>query len=428
MFDARWPMKGLLDWQSPRCATSHVGLTCLRRFPPASRALARAERNVMRQGKQLKFDRLYCCYFTVMFLLTAITAVEGCQAREAFGEVRVLKTFALGKGDAVLCYDQEPAFLFASTESDGPNSVRLFSLDGGQREIARITGKIVPSSLSCSDDGKVVAFVGGNAAKANLSLFIVRDGATSEYRLDRWSSKYPIEGTHSLLSEDGQAIALPSSPVHVSGPDVLRNMKLFVYADGKTFFSGELLIHDQEELVEALSFQNGSWDRKFAIAKESGTFIREAGRCADRTIALFAENESDKPGQIYDISSGRLEKPAWFSGSNFSKKTREHGSGITPGSNFNHCVYAVQRWASTHFDLQAVVVFDSAGVGFFVPKGPTVGNQGATLAQHQISIAKDGCHLLASTYIRQPRSYEELESEGVQVILAHLRSNSKSCQ
>jgi len=378
---------------------------------------------------QISSSRASISFARAAFLLSIILNSLFCVpsfAKVTADVAKLVRAFDLGKGDVALCYDQKPAFVFAPTDIDGTHAIKIVSFDGEEREIFRVSGKIISSTLSCSDDGKVIAFVRSNASSGDYALTIIGEGTVSEYRMANWTLGYPIEGGRSLLSEDGHGVALPSPPEHVSGPDIISDMRLFVYSEGKTFFSGDLLIHDHGKQIEGLSFTKGKWDRKFVIGKDPSLFLEHAGGCLGRTIALAAFNESNESSKIYDLSSGKFQKPVWLKKPGFSGSV---GSDLVAGAGYDRCVYAVQgRGRLTNYVKGFAVVDRTGVVSFAVPNGLASQKTNYSLANFHIAIAKDGCHVLASIFEHQPKSDEDLLGIPTRVIVLRRPASSLLCQ
>ena len=364
----------------------------------------------------------------IFFLHVLICGSLGVAAN-ATESVRLFKQFDLGNGDVVLCYDKDPAFVFAPTDSHTTSSIKLVSFDGAQKEILKVAGGVLPDSLSCSDDGKTIAFVRKNEASQDYGLFIIKEGVVSEYRLSFWADEYPIEGTRSLLSEDGHGIALPGNPSHVGGPDVIGDMSLFVYENGKPFFVNNGMLFDHGKALESLSFDGKAWQRTFIIEKDPSVFLEQAGLCLDRTIALATADEAEKPGKLYDLTSGGFQKPAWLDSSHLVARAMRFGSGLVAASGYNRCLYLVERWATKHFDLKGLAAVERAGVSVFaVPKGLSGNGEETTLASRRIGLTKDGCYVLASTYVRQPQTNQDWHDAATHAVVLQLRGSSRACQ
>ena len=348
-----------------------------------------------------------------------------CFASETVDQAKLLRAFDLGKGDAVLCYDRDLAFAFVPTGSTGSNTIKLVSLNGDQKVLFQVTEKIVEHSLSCSGDGTTIALVGENPSKG-FDLFVLREGIASTYHLSNWSNVFPFEGVRSLLSESGHGIALPSQPVHMSGPDVLREMHLFVYPgeDSRVYFANENVVIERKELIEVLSFNGSRWARKLAKAKDPLLYIEQAGSCSDHIIGVFAIDESNSPSQLYDLTSGNLTKVRRFD--RFQRLIKkEPKTNLVGSSDQNQCVYALERWDA---DLTSFVVFDQSGEELFaVPQNLTGTGEVTSLANRRIALSKDGCRVLVNTYVQPPLSGKGFNGPS-QVLVLELRGRKQLCK
>jgi len=368
-------------------------------------------------------------FIAIAIIAYAVLATDSF-ARDALGTVELSKAFDFGKGEAVLCYKEKPAFVFASSGSTAESVVKLVTFEGDQKELYRRSGKLVPGTLSCSDDSATIAAV-FEEPPHSFTLLILKDGSRLKYKLSdlaNWPGEFPFEGYRALLSGDGRSIALPATPTHVQGPDVLLGMQLFVYESGKSFFLNGSLLHDQDDKLESLSFKKGAWSRNFVISKSRSLFLQHAGVCMGRTIALAGGDESTNPEKIYDLSDGTLKTPDWPGASRFLGRIRAVGSDIVAGASFERCVYAIERWASSHFDLKGIATADLDGTAVYaVPRDLAGNGEETTFANHRIGITKDGCRVLASTYVRQPQANEDWQGLGQRTVILRLRGAPQFC-
>jgi len=366
---------------------------------------------------------------TITMLPLIGTSAAQRSALNAMGNANLLKAFELGTGDAVFCYDVRPAFVFALTGVDGPHGILLVPFDGEATEIFNISGKILAGTLSCSDDGQTIAFVRENGETDGFDLFIVKSGIASQYHLSAWSSAFPIEGTTSLLSEDGAGIALPAKPIHVAGPDVIQKMHSFIY-DGKPYFSNGSLIYDHGRFIQGFSFTGDFWKTHFSISKDPLFFIQQAGYCFGHTIAVGQIEESeDDLEQLYDLTHGRLEKVrlGGFSDLLSRAKRMKLGSLLTSASRYDKCIYAFANWESTKYDLKGFAIVERNGAHFYrIQENLTNDGDEITLANFRIGVTKDGCAALVSTYANAPRIGQNHRGSS-HVLALRLAKNSRTC-
>lgn len=371
---------------------------------------------------------LLVALFSAHFLSISDALAEDLRSNS--GVIQLERVFPLGKGSFVSCYTDNPSFIFALGNLDGINSIRFVPFDGPPTDLFGFSGKIVSPTLSCSDDGKTIAFVRKGAGNTDYDLIIIKSGVPSLYRLGHWTTFFPIVGTTSLLSEDGDAIALPANPEHISGPDIIRSMRLFVY-DGKAFFSNGSIIHDSGMAIEQLSFEDGQWARHAVIDKNPSLFVEQAGYCFGHTIAVVQVDESNESARLYDITHGKLASlPPEFSS---VVRLNDRGSGamspIASASQYGRCVYLFGKFEEEipRFTLTDVATVDRTGATVYaVPTGLVANGEGITLESFRVGLTKDGCNLLISTYPKQPNAPQDYGGEG-HVLVLKLKNSRGTC-
>jgi hypothetical protein len=63
-----------------------------------------------------------------------------------------------------------------------------------------------------------------------------------------------------------------------------------------------------------------------------------------------------------------------------------------------------------------------------VPRNLTGNGEETTLANYRFGISMDGCHVLASTYVRQPQASDDRRKAVMQALVLRLDGNSASCE
>jgi hypothetical protein len=345
--------------------------------------------------------------FRVAFaaIVTSLLASAGfCGAEERFGTARVVKAFEVGPVGAVLCYAELPAFIFARKGQSGGYTIVSLSFDGVERELLHLDGLVSVPSLSCSNDGSVIAVLREVPPKS-VDLFILKSGVPSQYQLDSW----PINSTRgktSLLSEDGHSLSLPAEPRLISGPDIIRDMRLFVYSSGNTFFLEDRIVYDREASIEILSNSIGKWKPDSVIPKKSSMYVNSVGHCSGRTLALIADETTER-SDVYELSQGKLEKASGIETRGLESPRPGFGSIYAGSSDFGQCIYAVTKRTSPgdiHSPLRGFVVAGRNGSRAYrlVPTSDAPTDL-VTLSGNRISITKDGCEALISAFVREPR-------------------------
>lgn len=402
-----------------RCARQRSGRSF---FASNSSSLVCAVRRRWNLAGMVLIVLVALCFF--------IPGVSAGALPNSTGKVELLKVFPLGKGSAVLCYKDRPSFVFASERPDGKNVVSIVPFDGSPKEILGFYGRTVSSTLSCSADGQTIALVSKSMSGTDYDLFVIRDGSSSRYRLRQWTTFFPIVGTTSLLSEDGDAIALPASPEHISGPDIMRDMRLFVY-EGKAFFANRSIVNDRGATLEQLSPKGNRWERRSKLEKKAALFVEQAGYCFGHTIAVLRVDESSGPARLYDITRGKLSSlPAAFSSA--VRLTGDESSArslVASAAQYGRCVYLFGDYEGEfpRFSLSEIVTVDRDGATIYGMPDDVMGNgQRVTLESFRVGITKDGCRLLISAYPVQPRTPMDHGGEG-QVVVLKLKDSSAAC-
>jgi hypothetical protein len=132
----------------------------------------------------------------------------------------------------VWCYDTEPAFVFSKDST-------VFRYDASGKLVWQMSapwemGGI--AAVSCSTDGKALYFT--NNKRTRLSIYSPENGL-SEYEMSVPKLRKP--DPYSLMSADGNTLALPSTPSIISGKDVLRNKRVVQTDGAKVFWTKDIL-------------------------------------------------------------------------------------------------------------------------------------------------------------------------------------------
>lgn len=362
------------------------------------------------------------CKSRLMVAVTCILVIliVPCRGKEMLGTADMVKAFNVGAVTTVVCYSDLPALIFVRPSKD-ISTIVLMRLDGTEQELLRIDGILAASSLSCSDDGLTIAVLRENPPRS-VDLFLFRSGRLSQYRLDRWPIS-PIRGKASLLSADAQSIALPARPILVSGPDVVAEMNLFVYADGNVFFVGSKLLHDRNATIEMFAKASAGWQLEASITKDRSKYINEVGHCFGHMLAVVADERTER-NDLYDLSGGKLEKPDWVETVGFGNMIRSAGSIDAAISDFGRCALAITRpRANTDAGapLRQFSIIDSNGLSAY----RLVVKSAVTPSTHRIGLTKDGCHAIATAFVSAPQIPQFTLPQ--QVLLFKLSDNSGRC-
>jgi hypothetical protein len=136
-------------------------------------------------------------------------------------------------------------------------------------------------------------------------LYIYKASQLSVYKFDR-GLLYSVKGQYSLLSPDGSAISVPGDPIHVSGPDVLRQMR-FLRAKRNAFFEGGNAYLDEDRSIDLYQYGNDGWQKQRSIAKPAGFYIHEISRCGSRILASLGNGENARFIALDEPSKGRAD-------------------------------------------------------------------------------------------------------------------------
>jgi len=195
--------------------------------------------------------------------------------------------------------------------------------------------------------------------------------------------------------------------VLVSGPDIIARMKLFVYDDGNTFFSGEKLVHDRETTIESLAGSGSKWVVESVIPKEPSKYINEVSHCFGRTLAIVADEQAER-NEILELAGDSLSKPSWLKVAAGANGTKAKELIYAASSDSDRCILAVIRPKAVNIPygpLRAFSVIDAGGPKSFSlsTSAPTKGAEAIQLSSARIGITKDGCFAVATAFVHEPK-------------------------
>jgi hypothetical protein len=136
-------------------------------------------------------------------------------------------------GTGTWCYGSEPAFIFQDDRK-----LKRADIKGDVSVLLELPEFL--NSESCSEDGQTISFFSHpNAREPTLRLTVVDvpSGKKSEYLISPPKSNglYFDPRGRSMMSLDGAIFALPSQPVLVSGPDLLKERRI-IHTDTNDVF------------------------------------------------------------------------------------------------------------------------------------------------------------------------------------------------
>jgi hypothetical protein len=299
-------------------------------------------------------------------------------------------------GEARFCYGANPAVIFFRYDrAANKTSIVKKELNGDEHTIAEFPKNRDERSLSCSEDGMTVAALSDEMDDKGAELFIVRGGQISHYR---YSQYYPvaIAGIRSLLSSDGRNIALREVPKLVSGPDLLREMRVFVNPEGhNVFFEGNVAYLDQDKMIEKYSYEQHQWKRQTVFVKPPKFGAYEIARCGDRDIATLSDDETVR---VRILDQREPSRNDWLERTGVRKILRNYLKPTVVTASYRYCAFPV--YGADGVKVEGLVRFDGRKLQRFSFADPNV-----ALANRYVAFSKDGCYaLIAMVTWVPPRS------------------------
>jgi hypothetical protein len=292
------------------------------------------------------------------------------------------------QGKVRFCYDQQPEFIYFRNTGNGRSAVEARSMDASIRTIFDFPGLGDDNSLSCSVDGSTVAAL--NTIKDRL--YIYKAPQLSVYKFDR-GLLYSVTGQYSLLSPDGSAIGVPGDPIHVSGPDVLRQMRFF-RTKRNAFFEGGNAYLDEDRSIDLYQYGNDGWRKQRSIAKPAGFSIHEISRCGNRILASLGNSENARFIALDEPSKGRAD---WLKSIGVRSLFGAFSDQVEFDGAYGRCVFPLLGMRDGRKIILGIVTFDNEAMQRFTVAAPPL-----AMSDDDISLSKDGCHALISAFKQVP--------------------------
>jgi hypothetical protein len=293
----------------------------------------------------------------------------------------------------MFCYDRDPALIYADYDAAShTGTVMLRSLDGSTRTIAKFPDVGGYASLACSWDASTIVAL--DAAQEHL--YIIRSSDMATYSFDK-DLLYSVPGRYSLLSPDGSMLSVPGVPIHVAGPDILRQMRFF-RADPtwNTFFDNDGLYVAKEDRIDLYKYRGNDWRVQRTIAKPAGFNVFEVSRCGSHVVASLNNDYEPRFLTLESPSPGRAE---WLRMIGITSLFRQFSDSPQIDGAYGRCVFPLERKRDFRYILKGLVTFDDEGIRrFVVPRPPLA------VTSRFIELSKDGCYACSGYSIGYPIS------------------------
>ncbi|WP_127076770.1 hypothetical protein [Rhodomicrobium lacus] len=290
------------------------------------------------------------------------------------------------RGIARFCYDKEPAVIYFKYDiSQRLTSIMKKDLNGAETSIGSFPEGPDERSLSCSDDGRTVAAL--NVSES--ILFVSKDKERASYKIPK-HLPYSVSGVNSLLSPDGESMILPEMPALIDGPDVLKEMKVFISGNTyREFLSNDYVFIDEGDKITELQYDGNTWIKKKYINKKIDFYTNEIAKCDNHYIASLG-NDDGELGFV-DLSTP-TDGRDWLNDAGvqiimrlYSKKTIYGRYGI--------CAFTLLKSDARIFKPERLARVDATGLKTFSFSEPDI-----VFAWEEVSFSKDGCYALIQRF------------------------------
>jgi hypothetical protein len=297
------------------------------------------------------------------------------------------------QGTASFCYDRVPEIIyFQHNSANGATAIESRSLDSNIRTIAQFPDFGGGSSLSCSQDGSTIVALDAHQQR----LYILRSSETSVYEFDK-SLLYSVHGKYSLLSPDGSMLSVPGTPVHVAGPDILKQMRFLRTERVENAFFDEEGVYvdklDKDEGIDLYKYRDNDWRLQRSIAKPTGFGVREISRCGSHVIASLSD---DNGYRFLTLDGQSQDRAEWLTRIGVTSLLRQY-SLVDIGGGYGRCVFPLLAKRDVRNILKGMATFDDEGVERFVLSGPPLAMSG-----DKIGLSKDGCFAVFGAFKQVP--------------------------
>lgn len=280
-----------------------------------------------------------------------------------------------------LCYDKTPAVIYTKYDlARKTTSIVKRELNGDEHIVGEFPGSPDVRSLSCSQDGQVIAALDVEGS----TLFLMRGTETALYRLSHdWL--FSNAGRYSFLAPDGGGITLPERPSLISGPDLLHDIKIFPDKRSTVFFMDGYLYLDDETGIHKFPAIDGGWaEQGRQFKRPAGFDASEIVRCGDHDVASLVGTESSRYLVLDDVR-GRKE---WLEQVGVRQIFRKYNAPFLISCGYGTCGFPLLDHARWHATI-GLARLDVNGVQTFSLPYPEI-----RLINDNVSFSKDGCLVL----------------------------------
>ena len=369
---------------------------------PSDQALRPRKRQVLRRFACNLLDRGLVC-------LAGLVAIGSLSDASIAGDTPIGLTVVWSTSLPTiprLCYDKTPAVIYLRYDiARKTTSILKRELNGDEQVVGEIPGAPNERSLSCSQDGRTIAALGGDSS----TLFLRRGTDTALYRLRRYWA-YSNAGRYSFLAPDGNSITLPEKPELVSGPDLLHDIRIFPYKRNTVFFVDDYLYEDDHTAILKFPAVDGGWADHGPQFKRPAAFsANEIVRCGDHDVASLVGTESSRYLVLDDVPRQR----DWLEEISVRKLFRKYNTPFLISGDYGSCGFPLLDHARWHATV-GLARLDANGVQTFSLPYPEI-----KLINDNVSFSKDGCLVLVQGF------WSQQQGEDNTYLLA---TQSKHCQ
>jgi hypothetical protein len=286
------------------------------------------------------------------------------------------------------CYDQQPEFIYFRKTDSGKTAVESRFIDGRTTTLFELPGPGDENSLSCSVDGSTIAALNTTQDR----LYILKASQLSIYKFDR-GLFFSVRSSHSLLSPDGSTISVPGDPIHVSGPDVLKQMR-FLKTKTKVYFEGGSAYLDEDRSIDLYQYGDDGWKRQRSIAKPAGFYVNEISRCGSRVLASLGDDNNARFLSLDEPSKGRAD---WLKSIGVRGLLGAFSDHVKIGGAYGRCVFPLLGTRDVRNIILGIVTFDNEATHRF-----SIAASPLSMSDDDIHLSKDGCHALISAFKQVP--------------------------
>jgi hypothetical protein len=247
-----------------------------------------------------------------------------------------------------------------------------------------------PRSLSCSVDGSIIAAL--NSEQDHLYIFKASQLSVYEF-VPRHI--FSVTGMYSLLSPDGSMISAPGEPTHVSGPDVLRQMRFLKAQFGeRVFFGGGYAYLDEDRMIDVYQYIDG-WRRLRSITKPPGFGVQEISQCGSHLVASLSD---DNYSRFLALDEKPTVRADWLRHIGFETLLRAFSDLVEIDGGYGRCVFPLLPGRDVRKILMGVVTFDDQGLLRFSIEGSPL-----AISEDEIGLSKDGCYVSLMAFKQVPK-------------------------